>query len=87
MKYVNMNEQSDKFSHHEKMDELLDKKQQLERRVRDIEKDIKSGLDPDSEEQAVQLENYEVLLGLLKSAEDELNSINKQIFQLENANY
>lgn len=82
-----MDEQSDMFSHNEKMDELLEKKKQLESRVRAIKDDIKSGLDPDSEEQAVQLENYEVLLGLLKNAEDELNIINEKIFQLENANY
>ena len=73
-------------SNNEKIKELQDKKKQLETRILAIEKDIKSGLDPDSEEQAVQLENYEVLLEILRNAEDELNAVNKQIFDIENAN-
>ena len=79
--------QIDMFSHYEKMEDLQDKKQELEKRIYAIEKDLKSGLDPDSKEQAVQLENYEVLLEILRNTEDELNSINKKIFELENASY
>ncbi len=75
------------FSHYEKMEDLQAKKQELEKRIKAIEKDLKSGLDPDSEEQAVQLENYEVLLEILRNSEDELNTINKKIYELENASY
>lgn len=75
------------FSHYEKIEDLQEKKKELEDRILAIEKDIKSGLDPDSEEQAVQLENYEVLLEILRNTEDELNSVNKKIFDLENASY
>lgn len=73
------------ISHYEKMEDLKNKKQELENRILAIEKDLKSGLDPDSEEQAVQLENYEVLLEILRNTEGELKLINEKIFELENA--
>ena len=79
--------QIDMFSHYEKMEELQNKKRDLERRISAIKNDFKSGLDPDSEEQAVQLENYEVLLEILRNTEDELDSVNKKIFELENVIY
>ena len=75
------------FSHFEKMEDLREKKQELEKRIEAIEKDLRSGLDPDSSEQAVQLENYEVLLEILRKTEDELNAVNKKIYELENASY
>ena len=82
---MSMNEQINMFPGKEKLEELQHKKLELESRVKAIEKDIKSGLDPDSSEQAVQLENYEVLLGILKNTEEELNTVNKKILELENA--
>lgn len=75
------------YSHYEKMEDLQNKKQELENRINAIKKDLKTGLDPDSEEQAIQLENYEVLLEILRNTEDELNTINKKIYELENASY
>ena len=64
------------------LEELKARKGELEARINAIRNDLKSGLDPDSEEQAVQLENYEVLMGLLKNAENELGDINEQLMQL-----
>lgn len=64
------------------LEELKARKGELEARINAIRNDLKSGLDPDSEEQAVQLENYEVLMGLLKNAENELGDINEQLIQL-----
>lgn len=72
------------FSNYEKLDDLLHQKKTLERKVCAIEGDLKSGLDPQREEQAVQLENYEVLLELLRISESELARINKKIISLEN---
>jgi RNA polymerase-binding transcription factor DksA len=66
-----------------KIDELKNRKTELENRMNAIREDIKSGLDPDSEEQAVQLENYEVLLELIKNAESELGEVNEELLRLE----
>lgn len=68
--------------HNKTLEELKARKGELEARINAIRNDLKSGLDPDSEEQAVQLENYEVLMGLLKNAENELGDINEQLIQL-----
>ena len=70
------------MSSQDNINELNNRKIELEDRIRAIQNDIKSGLDPDSEEQAVQLENYEVLLELLKTAESELSEINERLIQL-----
>lgn len=53
-------------------DELLD-------RIDAIKRDYASGLDPDLEEQAQQLENSEVLEALLKQAYDELAVIDRKL--------
>jgi len=53
-------------------DELLD-------RIDAIKCDYASGLDPDLEEQAQQLENSEVLEALLKQAYDELAVIDRKL--------
>ena len=68
--------------HNKTLEELKARKGELEARIDAIRNDLKSGLDPDSEEQAVQLENYEVLMGLLKNAENELGDINEQLILL-----
>ena len=68
--------------HNKTLEELKARKGELEARIDAIRNDLKSGLDPDSEEQAVQLENYEVLTGLLKNAENELGDINEQLILL-----
>ncbi len=59
--------------------ELLNKQQELIERITAIKKDFEKGLDPDLEEQALQLENYEVLQRLLEQAETELVKIEQQL--------
>ena len=60
-------------------DELLTKQHELIDRVTAIKRDFESGLDPDLEEQAQQLENYEVLQRLLEQANAELDKIDEQL--------
>ncbi len=74
------------FGQYEKLEKLKVDKRRLESKVRSIEEDIKKGLDKTRHEQAAQLENYEVLLELLRVSESELNDINKKITQLESSN-
>lgn len=75
------------FSHYEKLEKLNSEKAKLEHTIESIKADLRQGLDATRSEQAVQLENYEVLMELLRISESELNEINTQIYQLENANY
>ena len=65
-------------------DELQDletRRDELLARLEAIEQDYKQGLDADSEERAVQLENAEVLEGISKAAADELQEIEKKLAQ------
>jgi RNA polymerase-binding transcription factor DksA len=62
--------------------ELLTKKEELEERLEKIRKDIAGGLSADFEEQATELENRDVLLEIARVAEEELESINKKLQQL-----
>ena len=73
------------FGNYEELEKLKVSKKKLESKVRSIEDDLKKGLNRRRHEQAVQLENYEVLLELLRITENNLNDINKKIYQLENA--
>lgn len=63
-------------------DELLKKQQELIERITAIKKDFERGLDRDLEEQALQLENYEVLQGLLEQASAELEKIELQLTKM-----
>ena len=63
-------------------EELLEKQQELIERISAIKKDFEKGLDPDLEEQALQLENYEVLQRLLEQAEIELEKIETQLAKM-----
>ncbi len=74
------------FGNYEELEKLKVNKRKLVSKVRAIEDDLKKGLNRIRHEQAIQLENYEVLLEILRVAENDLNNINKKIFQLENAN-
>lgn len=62
--------------------QLLDKRDTLRSRLEAIEKDYRQGLDADSEEQAQQLENAEVLDGIAKAAADELRQIEAKLAAL-----
>jgi RNA polymerase-binding transcription factor DksA len=62
---------------------LLAKRDQLVKRLEAIENDYRQGLDADAEEQAIQLENAEVLEGIARAAREELDRIEKELEELE----
>ena len=59
--------------------QLLDRKQELVRRLDAIRTDLGRGLAADSQEQAIQLENLEVLQEIQRLASEELQSIDKEL--------
>ena len=61
---------------------LQAKRQELIKRLQDIEADYKRGLSADSEEQATELENAEVLAGIARAASAELEEIEKRIAEI-----
>lgn len=64
--------------------EALEARQsELDDRLKSIRKDLASGLDKDSEEQAVQLENFEVLQEIARLAEKELAEVNRRLQALD----
>lgn len=63
-------------------DRLLKKRDELIARLEAIEKDYRGGLDADSGERAVQLENAEVLEGIAQSTAEELQKIEEQLLTL-----
>lgn len=62
---------------------LLKQRDELRKRLEAIKKDYARGLDPDFEEQAVQLENAEVLTGIEKATFEELKRVEKELAKLE----
>jgi hypothetical protein len=63
----------------QKKNELLAKRQELLDRLEAINLDYRRGLDADSEERAMQLENAEVLEGIARAAQQELDRINQEL--------
>ena len=63
----------------DKMKELLMRRDELVARIESIEKDYRGGLDADSAERAVQLENSEVLDGIARAAADELEQVESRL--------
>lgn len=62
---------------------LVEKRDELRLRLDSIEKDYRQGLDADSEERAVQLENAEVQEAIAKSTSEELQRIENVLAKLE----
>lgn len=62
---------------------LIEKRNELRTRLDSIEKDYRQGLDSNSEEQAVQLENAEVLEVIAKSTSEELQHIEELLSKLD----
>ncbi len=62
---------------------LQEKKQELEERLEKIKADIGRGLSADSEEQAIELENRDVLMEIARVTEEELASVNAKLSELE----
>jgi len=61
---------------------LQEKRKALKSRLEEIEADYRRGLDADSEERAVQLENAEVLNGIAKAIAEELEAVEKKLAEL-----
>ncbi len=64
-------------------EQLIEKRNELRTRLDSIEKDYRQGLDSNSEEQAVQLENAEVLEAIAKSTSEELQRIEELLANLD----
>jgi len=75
------------FGQYEQLDKLKDERSELEKKINNIKEDIKRGLNQDKSEQATQLENYDVLIEILRVSESEINELNKKIYQIENSSY
>ena len=67
--------------------QLEQQKAELTERVNKIKADVIGGLEADSKEQAMQLENHEVLDALANEATDELAKINAALQRIENNTY
>jgi len=61
---------------------LIQRRDALKGRLDAIRKDIGRGLDPDSSERAIQLENAEVLDEIARVAQEELEQIETKLAQL-----
>lgn len=61
---------------------LTIKRDELRSRLESIEKDYRQGLDSNSEEQAIQLENAEVQEAIAKSTSEELQRIEDKLAKL-----
>jgi hypothetical protein len=62
---------------------LKSRRDELEKRLKAIHKDLGRGLEKDYEEQAIQLENLEVLQEIARVSEEELHKVQLQIADLE----
>jgi len=62
--------------------ELTQRRDELRTRLESIEQDYRAGLPADTEEQAVQLENAEVLAGIAKATAEELARIEARLEEL-----
>ena len=58
---------------------LLERKKELEDRLARIRGDLATRLDNDAEEQAVQLENRDVLLEIARVTEEELEKLDAEL--------
>jgi len=67
----------------DRLKDLKKKRDELLERLEAIERDYRAGLDADSEERAMQLENAEVLSEISRSTAEELERIEKEISELE----
>ena len=68
-------------------EKLQRQKDELSERISKIKADVASGLDADSEEQAAQLENMEVLNALVDEGQQELEQINSALQRAEDGSY
>ena len=69
-----------------KLEQLIIKRDELLNRVESIKKDFRKGLDKNSSEQAIELENAEVLDEIARVTMEELGKVNVAIERLQKAN-
>ena len=62
---------------------LVEERDRLRARLDDIRAEIRQGLDADSEERAIQLENREVLEGIARATIEELARIERRLQELK----
>jgi hypothetical protein len=62
---------------------LLSKRDELLARLKEINRDYRQGLEADSEERAIQLENADVLEGIAKATVEELERIEELLKKLD----
>jgi predicted nuclease with TOPRIM domain len=63
--------------------ELIQEREKLREKLTAIEADYRKGLDPDSDDQAIELENADVLEGIAAALADELSEIEKRLAEME----
>jgi len=68
-------------------EQLEQKRAELNERVNKIKADITGGLDPDSKEQAAQLENAEVLDALANEGVEELGKISSALQRMDEGTF
>ena len=61
---------------------LMEQRDQLRKRLAAIEQDYKKGLSADSDDQAIELENAEVLAGIAKATAEELKLVEDQLSEM-----
>ena len=61
---------------------LLEQRNLLRQRLEAIEQDFKKGLSADSEDQAIELENADVLSGIAKATAEELQLVEDQLSEM-----
>ena len=62
---------------------LVEERDRLRARLDDIRAEIRQGLDADSEERAIQLENREVLEGIARATIEELARIERRLQEVK----
>ncbi len=63
--------------------ELIQKRDELRRRLDAIKQDYARGLDADAEEQALQLQNAEVLDEIARITAEELEKVERRLAQID----
>jgi len=66
---------------------LFDKRNELLKRIASVEQDFRSGRSTDSEDQAAEVENEDVLIGLQHEAQEELINVDKALSRLSSGHY
>lgn len=74
---------TDNSAQREEKTRLLAERDALRARLQAIRDDYRQGLDADSEERAVQLENREVLDGIARATSAELERVERRLAELD----